>query len=322
MEKDPDISSELLARYVAGEATPEERAQVQAWAEGPQQAAELERWRALWELSAEGAMPEVDVDAAWARMEGRMDGERGRVVPIRGRARAVRWVAAAAAVVALVVSVQVLRMSSDHSGRWMAEVTSTTGMMPDSSRFVLAPGSSLRADFDRTRQVQLEGRAYFEVQRDPARPFVIAADAMTVTVLGTAFEVAAYDTSGTITVRVRHGRVRVEVGAHRLELVGGEQAAFDKLTKELLRAPNMALEQWGDRILQFEQAPLAQVVERLERIHGIHITLANEAIARCSLTATFEDEPLEEVLRVVAVTFGLQVEKVAPDRYLLTGDGC
>jgi ferric-dicitrate binding protein FerR (iron transport regulator) len=54
----------------------------------------------------------------------------------------------------------------------------------------------------------------------------------------------------------------------------------------------------------------------------VEVELANEAIGRCALTATFEEEPVEQVLQVVAATFGLQVEPIAPGRYMLIGDGC
>jgi ferric-dicitrate binding protein FerR (iron transport regulator) len=82
------------------------------------------------------------------------------------------------------------------------------------------------------------------------------------------------------------------------------------------------VERWGGRILQFEQAPLSLVVRQLRERYGVEVELANEAIGRCALKATFEEEPVEQVLQVVAATFGLQVEPIAPGRYMLIGDGC
>ena len=82
------------------------------------------------------------------------------------------------------------------------------------------------------------------------------------------------------------------------------------------------MEVWGERILRFERVPLAEVMEELERIFHVRIELANEGLTRCQLTATFEDEPIDTVLRVISETFGLSVDDLGPGHYVLDGDGC
>ncbi|HEY0977073.1 MAG TPA: FecR domain-containing protein [Flavobacteriales bacterium] len=320
MDEGAHIPSELLAGYLSGEADPEARLRVEQWAAGdPANARELERMRALWRLSGEGdAAPEVDVDAAWRKLEQRLD---RRTPVVRTLNTAVRkWIAAAAMLAGLVIAVQLLMRPASRS--YVAESTMRNAVLEDSSRITLSPHSKLAARFGDERNIRLEGQAYFEVKRDEQRPFIVDAGEVEVKVLGTAFEVTAFDTARTVTVRVRHGKVRVAGAGRHVDLTAGQHVQFDKVTRELLRTPNMAMEVWGDRILQFEKASLAQVAQRLQELYGVRIELGNEAIGRCMLTANFENEPIGQVLQVIAATFGLQVEAPTGDRYILQGDGC
>jgi ferric-dicitrate binding protein FerR (iron transport regulator) len=318
------IDSELLASYLAGEASASERETVERWAAADaKHALELAQMRRIWGLGAEGLpVPEVDVDRAWDRTVARMDAAegRGRVIPLGRRARMWRFVAAAVVIAGVVFAVRFLFGPSTE--RLVADTSSLSATLADSSRVTLLPGTRITARMGAERQVALNGRAYFEVTKDPEHPFVVEAGALTVTVLGTSFEVTAYDTATSMQVRVREGRVQVVTNNDTLVLVSGEHARFDRARQVLAREAAGPVERWGGRILQFEQAPLSLVVRQLRERYGVEVELANEAIGRCALTATFEEEPVEQVLQVVAATFGLQVEPIAPGRYMLIGDGC
>lgn len=320
MDDATHISSEQLARYVAGEADTAERAAVERWADAaPANRRELEALQALWAMSGDRAVPEIDVDAAWARVSERMEGGKGRIVPLRRR-RIWSGLAAAAAVAAIAfLVVSDLRNSSQD---WSTRTAYLTTTLTDSSRVVLSPRSELRARLGDRRRIVLQGEAYFEVARDTLRPFTVEAREVRVTVLGTGFEVTAYDTSRVVRVRVRHGRVRMEAEGERVELHAGEEAGYDRAARRLVRSQVPSSVVWGDRILQFERAPMAQVVERLNTMFHVRIDLRNEALARCELTASFDNEPAETILQVIAETFGLQVDRVAPGHFILDGDGC
>lgn len=124
-----------------------------------------------------------------------------------------------------------------------------------------------------------------------------------------------------LSVRVRSGRVRVEAGDERVQLTAGERVRYHRQRHFLERPPAPPAEVWGTRILHFEQATLAQVARELERIYPVRITLRNDRIAACRLTAAFDDEPIAAILAVIAETFGLQVEET-DGQYVLDGDGC
>ncbi|MCW5898393.1 MAG: FecR domain-containing protein [Flavobacteriales bacterium] len=355
------IDSDLLARYVAGEADPWQRGQVEAWAGASRtNAQELERMQRIWSITADagstafaaemrawatgaeamakakaaedrawalGAAAEARArlmeDRAWARVEARIaEAEgKGRVRSIRGGSGTwTRWLAAAAVVAGLVFAARwfLQPKAVEH----VAQAEAVELLLADNSRGVLSPGSRMEERMGKRRAIRLEGEAYFEVRRDEQRPFTVEAGDLLVTVLGTAFEVSAYDTSEFVQVRVRSGRVRVEAGVETLELGAGEHARFNKERHFLERRPAPPAEVWGLRVLQFEGATLRQVADQLQRIYKVRISLRHDGIARCTLTAEFDDETIDTILGLIADTFSLQVERAPDGSYTLDGDGC
>ncbi|MBK7945525.1 MAG: FecR domain-containing protein [Flavobacteriales bacterium] len=316
------IPSDLLASYVAGEADATQRAAVEAWvAQSRSNAEELERMRRIWSQCAE-AMPVADVDeqAAWDRVQQRIAEEegRGRVVPMRG-VRWQRWLAAAAVVAGVLLAGRWILQPKTE--RYAAASEHQELQLADGSAIVLSPGATLEARMGRERSIKLKGEAYFAVQRDEERPFVVDAGDLEVTVLGTAFTVAAFDTADLIEVRVRSGRVRVLAGVDSLVLTAGEHARYSKSRHMLERAPAPPAEVWGWRILHFDSAPLDMVAGQLERIYKVRVQLKHSGLARCTLTAEFDDEPIEAILGVIADTFGLQLIREG-NNYTLDGEGC
>jgi transmembrane sensor len=344
-----DIDSILLARYVAGEANAMQRAQVEAWVRmDPSNAQELDRWQRVWSISvagyvagsaeerawAQGAEAErrawamgaeaeanarLVVDRAWAKVRQRIaevEGT-GRVIPFT---RAFRWVAAAAMLAGVVFAAR--WWFAGDTQHFASGSAFTTEQLADGSEMELSPGTELSIRIGDKRKVSLSGEAYFEVAKDAAHPFVIDADDVEVTVLGTAFTVSVYDTSGAVLVRVREGRVQVVAASDTLVLGAGDHARFDKQRQTLERAAAPPMERWGQRILQFERAPLPEVVAQLQQIFPVRIELGNPALANCTLTATFEEEGIDRILHVIAETYGLTITQPASGTYLLNGDGC
>ncbi|MGV3637656.1 MAG: FecR domain-containing protein [Flavobacteriales bacterium] len=325
LNEETHSTSEMLARYLSGEADAAERLAVEAWAaEHPDHAAELERMRAIWELSAEAIRSTVDVDQAWARLNARFaeasPSTGGRVMPIRAQRQVVRWLAAAAVLTGLFLGVR--SWFNQRPEEFMASNEHVRTVLQDNSSVVLSPGSRVNVRMRDERHIDLNGEAYFEVQRDEERPFVVEAGEVTVTVLGTAFEVSAFDTSSSVLVRVRHGRVRVVADGDSVVLNAGGYARFNKTAHLLERLAAPPAELFGDRIIQFNEAPMTAVVEQLQNIFQVKVELANEDLKACTLTATFEDEPVDYILRVIADTYRLTLTQGAPGTYVLDGKGC
>lgn len=326
MSEQHHINSDQLARYVAGEASPEEARAVETWAgSSPLNARELAAMRAAWDLSApDPHARDVDVDAAWTKVRSRIGAwPGGAVIPI-DRGRMVRWsriAAAAAAISGIILAAWWLIVPRPQE--FATTGSSTTVFLADSSRVVMGPNTHLRASIGAERHIALHGQAYFEVTPDAQRPFVVEAHGLKVTVLGTAFTVEAYDSSSVVLARVRHGKVRVAASdGQQLDLLAGDHVRFDATTRRLERIAAPGMERWGDRILVFKGTPLPEVMDQIGSVYGVKVYSSSKDPQGCKLTATFEDEPIDHVLRIVAETFGLTVTATAPGEYLLSGDGC
>lgn len=313
------IDDRLLAKYIAGEADAQERERVEVWLnETPDNHVELERMRSVWNWSGEAvAQPLPDVDAAWHRLQRRMDAPSGTLLHLRPMRR---WLVAAAVLGALALTLR--WWFQPASVQLVAERGYLSSNLRDSSRVVLSPGTRMIATMGDERTVQLVGEAYFEVEPDQQRPFIIQADGLEVRVLGTAFTVSAYDTSLTWEVRVREGRVRTTTGTDTLVLLAGDHVRVDKSNGKLVRTDGPATRVWGERIIQFQATTMDEVVALLERMFSVDIEWSDPAFANCKLTATFENEPIERILEVIGETFGSRIERTGPSTYLITGDGC
>ncbi len=127
------------------------------------------------------------------------------------------------------------------------------------------------------RQVYLEGEAYFEIEKDQERPFIVATSGIQLKVLGTAFAVRAYSEENEVLATLVEGRVRVVAGDQQVDLLPNEQAAWEKTTEELRIAEvNVDLFMgWKEGRLVFDNTPLAQILKELGRWYDLEIEYEN-----------------------------------------------
>ena len=315
-----DDRSEALARFLAGESSPEEQAGLRQWlAEDPRREAELRALQALSQRMAFTPPANLDVDAAWRRAASRL-GETD-VSPLSTIPRRRPSLAAIAAVVAVVSfgGFQLWRWFSAHVTP--AQVYTTAVGTRDSIRFedggriVLAPGTRLTARHQpgtRPGEVVLEGEAYFEIPHDPARPFRVRAGGAEITDLGTVFSVRGQADAG-VEVRVMKGSVALRQGegtGARVVLEPGDRGSMsaDGRITTTRDSEARGTPSWMDGRLEFHNAPLAEVQADLRRWYGIELRLADSTLVGRHLTASFHDEPVSQVLAVIALTLGASVD--------------
>ena len=189
--------------------------------------------------------------------------------------------------------------------------------LPDQTEISLAGGSRLTYDArhygQEMRLVRLEGKAFFEVWHDEARPFRVETAESRVTVLGTRFQVVVGEEQTTVDV------VSGKVGFALLEktdsvaLTAGLQAYYTsgdpriKVTEQ----PNPNELAWLTHLLRFEETPLPQVVADLEQAYQTTLSYSGDADKR--LTATLEELTLEEALQVVNETLDVRITQNPPN---------
>lgn len=305
------VSSELLARYLSGQATDAERRTVEAWAGAdPAHAAELAKLQRAWQPSPGGPW---DVDAAWNRVASRM-ATRPRAVPGWRRPMALAATLAAVAVAALAWRAlqSPVPLVEIHAVTTAGERRSVD--LPDGTRVVLAPGSDLRVDpyYGRgQRRVNLTGEAWFEVTHDAARPFRVHANGTITEDLGTEFSVRALRGSGSVQVVLVTGSASLiregAAPARAAVLVPGDVA-------RLLDTDSLVIVQRGQRVdeltawregqLVFRDAPLREVAADLSRWHGIAFRLEGSTLADRRLDATFDVSRLDETVQILSLSLG------------------
>ncbi|MEQ1746607.1 MAG: FecR domain-containing protein, partial [Saprospiraceae bacterium] len=308
----------LIARHLAGEASPDEAAALAAWTEAsPENERYLTDLQAIWQQSPPlRPAPDrvVDTEAALQRVQNRLRAARPRMVRM-----ATVWRAAAALALALAATYFLwLRTPALPEAHIVATDAPVAETLADGSLVTLGPGSglSLAAGFNtRERRMRLHGAATFDVQSDSTRPFVVAVQDVEVQVLGTVFRVDDTSLPSRVRVAVAEGRVLVQAGGQTLVLSAGEQAVYDRKARSLLR------ESPQGRVLRFDATPLREVAQQIEQAYGVSVFLKNKALENCLLTARYNSLPVERVLELVAETFSISLKKT-PAGYVLDGAGC
>lgn len=180
--------------------------------------------------------------------------------------------------------------------------------LPDGSQGWLNSGSKLKypAVFNDERKVELLGEAWFDVKHHDNSGFVVSVPEMDVKVLGTQFNVMAYSEDASTDVILEEGKVEIvgTVGVFNQILLPNEKISFNRKSKSIILSEVDAsrFSAWKDGYLVIDNEPLEQVVGRLERWYNVDITIQDETLKKYRFKATFKDEPLEEVLKLIAKT--------------------
>ena len=194
-------------------------------------------------------------------------------------------------------------------------------ILPDHSIAHLNSGSSLRYattfDGQTSRTVELTGEAYFEISTDPARPFEVRVNDKTIAVLGTRFDVNAYDNEPSLNATLLDGAIRVSDAQGALLLRPGQQAQFGKEGLRLAKAVDTAaVVAWTRGDFRFNNAAIGEVMRQLERWYDVKV----EFVAGQELTETdgytgviSRNLPASEVLKALEAS-GYHFKIVSKDR--------
>jgi len=174
----------------------------------------------------------------------------------------------------------------------------------------------------KTRVIQLDGEAFFEVAKDSTRPFIIHSGGVQTTVLGTSFNVNSYGENSAIKVSVKTGKVKVSSQDDGIVIGTYQQAVFDKRTKKISKETIKSDDQfaWKEGILEFKDIQLGEVLNKLERYYGVNFRIENQQILNCHLTATYNNESLKVVLEsIVFAKKGIKYHYVNDLEIIITG---
>ncbi|MCF0072785.1 FecR domain-containing protein [Dyadobacter sp. CY261] len=185
-----------------------------------------------------------------------------------------------------------------------------------------------------SRETFLSGEAFFEVARNPDKPFYVYSNELVTRVLGTSFVVKSFDSERIASVDVRIGQVSVfnpkHMGVDRGEangvvLLPNQKAVFDRkkefLSKRLSDRPVPLRPQAGDQRTRFEEVPVGQVLAELEALYGIKIIYNEEILASCIISTVFGSESLNDKLDLICQTIGA-THKEIDAQIIIESTGC
>jgi transmembrane sensor len=234
----------------------------------------------------------------------------------RSARRPLAWLAAAAV---LVLSVALLYAYGDLFTRDLYATTiggHEIVPLPDGSRIELNTDTRVRTSFSgQTRSVWLErGEAYFDVARDPSRPFVVYAGNRRVTVLGTKFSVRLDSDANRVQLAVAEGRVqldelRVSEPAPPMIAIGGEKVIAEgtSLRVESRSGKILATDlSWRQGLLTFDQTTLAAAADEFNRYNRKQLVV-EPAAAEIRIGGSFEAANVDGFVRLLHDGFGLNV---------------
>lgn len=312
-----DHIDSLIVRSLEGDLSPAEQEELQSWLEeddaNRRYYGELQK---TWDLTATAdADITPDIESNWASFNSKLQTS----YQPTGIVRSFRWYAlrAAAAVVLLGGAATAWYMLNAPRQITVQTAANETNIivLPDGTKAFINKNSSLRyaSNFNKgERAIHLEGEAYFDVVKDDAHPFVVYTSRTRTQVLGTTFDVKAYAVQP-VEVFVLSGKVAVsdqEKGSKEVILIEGRKVTLGKdqqLAEDAIS--NHDFMAWKDNIMVFNDEPIRNVIRKVEALYGVKI-VAEESIADYNIkTRITPDEPLDQILDVIAASATASWEK-------------
>ncbi len=337
-EQNKHINDDLMVKFLIGEASSVETQQVTDWLlESDENQKQLDRLEMVWIESGKLTLKPVAVDMpnAWTNMSEKIDDfenniELGKIINLRKRA--FKFTASIAALLVVGLAIFQLLIKTPPDRMFISDNSRAIHKeLPDGSQIALNRNSKItypkRFKGD-TRLVKLEGEAFFKVESNKEKPFIIDAGNARIKVLGTQFNVKA-NSKDEVEVTVTEGRVELykidslTTDTSSIVLTAGNKGIISLNKPNPVLVNNQEPDElfWNNKTLIFTDTELSKVIQLLEKNFSITVSVSNPTLYQCPITTTFSNSNADEILEIIAFTFGLDLQK-DNDNYLLEGDGC
>jgi transmembrane sensor len=332
-----DSIKALITSVLAGEASVQQQEQLQAWIRSSAaHAKNFDDYRKTLALSDEyygvNRKINIDLDREWQHFISTVQSkELDQKNPVRKLYTSGSfWLKVAASVLIVITCGLAINFwrAGDEVIRFAATSDPRTVTLPDGSTIIINRNSTVsytKAFGKNDRAIDLSGEAFFEITRDEQKPFIIHAGKTEVEVLGTSFNVLAYDSLDQTSVTVKTGVVKFSVPALNKEVTlnAGQKGVFAKTTAALENFenddPNFL--SWETREIVFTESDLKTVVAVLSKAYNVNIQLSAKNTDNCLVTARFDHQNLEAVLHVLQNTLNISYQ-INGNHVVITSEGC
>ena len=289
-----------------------------------------------WEsIEPEEGKIRVDTDQAWMNLRNRLEDDGLLSDPVDRASRKIMLpqMMRVAAVVILLVGLTIISyliLTPDSSSVILAVSTNDNQefgiVLPDGSEVDLNAHSKFeyRMEESGIRSVKLTGEAWFSVSSDPVHPFIVEAGSGVIKVTGTSFSVRTDPDKDRIEVYVASGSVRFHKARKDNEVLSLEPGTLGVLEQNRLKEEksiDMNYLSWKTRKLVFRQTRLGEVAGVLNRTYGKNIRFDNKMLEDCLFTGTFDQQPVDSVMKVIQIAFNLEMDQ-DKNTFIFSGIGC
>ena len=192
-------------------------------------------------------------------------------------------------------------------------------VLPDGTLVALNSNSKLtfpKKFKNNVREVTISGEAFFDVEHNPEKPFLINAGNTQVKVLGTSFIVRAYPENETVEVVVKTGKVELiqkqmenATTVNHVFLTPGEKGVYHNNNSIIEKSgntnPNYLA--WKTQDIIFNETPLNEVINCLKEVYHVEIDLAESELNELLYTGHFDKKPIDFVMNVIQLSFNLDL---------------
>jgi len=337
MNKDSGhIDEKLLLRFLLGEANQDEIQHVIEWLQLSKENQKLlDSYEAVWAETGK-LTPNpvaVDIPSAWNIMSERIEKfePKNSIQTISLKSKFLKISYSAAAILIIFIAIYQLILKPTPTLQIASNFEIIKDTLPDGSLIALNSNTTISypKKFQKVeRRIKLEGEAFFDIERNEEKPFIIEAGNAFVQVLGTKFNVKAYENSE-IEVIVTEGLVKLYIidsetlDSSSIFLKAGQKGRIS--TKEKIpvyvseNIPDELV--WMDYTLIFKDTDLKRAFSLLEDHYNVKINVSNEHILDCRITTTFTNNTIDDVIEIIVATFEFEYSK-EKNTYTIIGDGC
>ena len=198
------------------------------------------------------------------------------------------------------LSTEINTISTPRGGQYQV-------VLPDGSKVWLNAASSIKfpANFaGSSRNVSITGEAYFEVSKNPAKPFIVSTEKASIEVLGTHFNVMAYSDEADMKTTLLEGKVKVKSSFATNFLAPGEQAVLDGSGKTRIRNDIDVDDEtaWKDGIFQFSDAGIKEIMRQAARWYDVTISYEGDIPTKHFSGRISRNVKASELLNMLAYT--------------------
>jgi transmembrane sensor len=318
------VQSELLAKFLSGEASPEEAVVVADWMAAEKTPEGYKELLDLWNANEDYKTPHHE--EVWAAFQSALQTKNVSQRPPR------RLVFLAAASIILIAGLFITMywLAGSTPGNELKRTRMAAGSqnlgrnLPDGSDMVLYKGSaaSYTPSFNTTsRELELSGRGYFKVVPDKSRPFIISVGRLKIKVVGTSFDVEEFGSE--VRVQVETGIVELYTDQSKVSVHKGQTCLYDPVKNSFSVSDSVDRNSfsYATRRFSFNDLPLPEVVELLEAAFDVKIEVDGRGLQNCRLTAEFENKSLQYMVEIISATVNSSYS-ITGNNIKIYGKGC